>query len=301
MKNEPATYVLTLVFATFLMGSSFIVSKILLRDFAPFWLVSWRFVVAAAAMIPVVAILRTTEASTGITEQPNWPVVILIGLLQMGGTMGLLFLSMQYISAANAAILLFTNPIWVALLGYFLLDERLGWWQVVSLLAGLLGVGLAMGLRSADLELQGNLPGLGVALFWAASTIVGKRYSARMHPLRLTLWQMLAGGVVLLTISLTVAEQQQWPVTANQWGWFLWLALPASAGSFGLWFLALQRGGAVRSSSFLFLAPLFATLLSVAVLGTSLSGWQLVGGVLVGLSIYGMNARQTRLRPSLFN
>ena len=43
-----------------------------------------------------------------------------------------------------------------------------------------------------------------------------------------------------------------------------------AVGSFGLSFAALQRGGAARLSSFLFLAPIFATLLSVLVLPTTL-------------------------------
>ena len=41
-------------------------------------------------MIPVAATLKT-DPSTVLTEQPNWPIVILIGLLQTGGTMGLLY------------------------------------------------------------------------------------------------------------------------------------------------------------------------------------------------------------------
>ncbi len=284
------SYYLTLIFATFFMGSSFIVSKLLLRDLAPFWLVGWRFVIAAISTVPLVLWVGRS-AQKKDENRPNWGVVAVIGLVQTTGVMGLLFLSMQTISAANAAILLFTNPIWVAAVGHFLPGERLSRWQVISLLAGLVGVILAMGLREANSDLRGNLLGLGAALCWSAGTLLSKFTKSGMHPLRLNMWQMGLGGLLLLGLSVINGEAHGLPQNTTQWSWFLWLAVPSSVGSFGLWFLALQRGGAARSSSFLFLAPLFATGLSVLTLGTTLTGWQWLGGVLVGLSIYGMNRR----------
>lgn len=106
MKIESARYPLTLVMATFLMGSSFIASRVLLRDFAPFWLVGWRFIVAAVATLPVALAIKDVPK-----QHPDWTIIGLIALWQTTGTRGLLFLSMQTISAANAAILLFTNPL----------------------------------------------------------------------------------------------------------------------------------------------------------------------------------------------
>ena len=288
---KPLPYFFTLVLATFFMGSSFIVSKLLLRDFAPFWLVGWRFVIAAFATVPLVLWLTKSEENLS-KKRPNWLVVAVIGLMQTTGVMGLLFLSMQTLSAANAAILLFTNPIWVAAVGHFLPGERLNRWQVLSLLAGLVGIVLAMGLRDAGTNLRGNLLGLGAAFCWSAGTLISKFTRSGMHPLRLNMWQMGFGGLLLLGLSWVSSEAHTFPVNTTQWAWFLWLAVPSSVGSFGLWFLALQRGGAARSSSFLFLAPLFATGLSVLMLGTTLTGLQWLGGGLVVASIYGMNQRR---------
>lgn len=285
---KPLTYFLTLLLATFFMGSSFIVSKLLLRDLAPFWLAGWRFVIAAISTVPIVILMgRNAHETTG--KRPKWGVVAVIGVVQTTGVMALLFLSMQTISAANAAILLFTNPIWVAAASHFLPGERLTKWQVISLLAGLAGVILAMGIREAGTDMRGNLLGLGSAFCWSAGTLISKFTKSGMHPLRLNMWQMGIGGLLLLGLSFASGEAHTLPGNTPQWSWFLWLAVPSSVGSYGLWFLALQRGGAARSSSFLFLAPLFATGLSVLTLGTTLTGWQWLGGGLVGLSIYGMN------------
>lgn len=73
---------------------------------------------------------------------------------------------------------------------------------------------------------------------------------------------MMIGALAILI--LAYGNGLRWPdsVTAVQWGWFLWLAIPASTGSFGLWFVALSKGGAARASGFLFLAPLFTVVLA---------------------------------------
>jgi drug/metabolite transporter (DMT)-like permease len=55
----------------------------------------------------------------------RWIVLALIGIVQMAGLMGFLFLGLRTISPSTAAILIFTNPISVALLSRLILDERL--------------------------------------------------------------------------------------------------------------------------------------------------------------------------------
>jgi len=77
--------------------------------------------------------------------------------------------------------------------------------------------------------------------------------------------------------------------THAQWGWFVWLAIPASTGSFGLWFVALNKGGATKTSGYLFLAPLFTVVLSFFVLGTSLSWVQAFGGAMIGVALWLVN------------
>src|SRR3546814_101026 len=122
-------FFITLIASTFLMGSSFVAGKILIQQgFPTMMLVGWRFLVAALATLPLVLLDK------GSLRQALFPrrvglrdlsLVILIGLVQTAAVMGLLFWAMQFVSASTAAILLFTNPIWVAVLGRFFLGEKL--------------------------------------------------------------------------------------------------------------------------------------------------------------------------------
>ena len=115
-----AAYLPILVAATFLMGSSFPTGKILLAKVPPFSLAGWRFIAAALATLPIA--LWAARAGRWIPSvagsvRAGILTTVCIGLMQTGGTMGFLNLALRTLPASTAAILLFSNPIWVALLG----------------------------------------------------------------------------------------------------------------------------------------------------------------------------------------
>lgn len=292
-----AGFFLVLVASTFLMGSSFISGKILISaGFPPMLLVGWRFFVAALATLPLALLDSRSPRAALMPAGMNlrrWALVMVIGLAQTTAVMGLLFLALRTISASTAAILLFTNPIWVAVLGRLFLGESLHKARLAGLFLGIVGVTLAIGLGASAVSgpgaLMGELIGLASALCWAGATTVNKRAGLPMGSWSLSFWQMLIGSLVLLAIAYGIGDR--WPAhtTNAQWGWFLWLAIPASTGSFGLWFVALNKGGATKTSGYLFLAPLFTVLLSFFILETTLSWLQALGGVLIGLALWLVN------------
>jgi drug/metabolite transporter (DMT)-like permease len=288
-------YLAILLGSTLLMGSSFVAGKLLLSaGFPPLLLAGTRFLVAALAALVVVAIEAGVWRQVLVPRElsgKDWLKVLAIGLLQTGGVMGLLFWSMRDIPAPMAAVLLFTNPIWVALLARVVLREPLPRACSVGLVLGAVGVALALGLRLGASRglLHGQLIGLGSAWCWAIATLINKRARLRLRVWVLSFWQMLIGSLALLVLALATGEHWPSATTGSQWAWFLWLAIPASTGSFGLWFMALARGGATRTSGYLFLAPLFAAVLSHWLLGAHLSAEQGLGALLIGLGIWLVN------------
>jgi drug/metabolite transporter (DMT)-like permease len=280
-------FYLAIIGATFCMGTSFVASKILLQTVPPFTLVGWRFLFAALATLPVIFLLK--QRFQGISAQ-NWQQIAIIGLLQTAGTMGFLFLSMLYISPSSAAVLLFTNPLWVALLSPIVLKEKIRTPQYIGLFLGFLGVILLIGLTINALEMWGNFLALIAAFCWSCATLFAKYKQLKVPPFILSFGQMFVGGIVLIFISFFAKESVNLvAISPINWFWFAWLVVPSSVGSFGLWYVALSRGGALKASSFLFLAPLFTVLTSILVLKSTLSLQQLLGAILVGSALYIVN------------
>ncbi|WP_333793445.1 DMT family transporter [Hyphomicrobium sp.] len=303
MRTRPAPasqvpFFIILIASTFLMGSSFVAGKILIQQgFDPMILVGWRFLVAALATLPLVLLDKGNLRQVLFPRRASLrdiALVILIGLVQTAAVMGLLFWAMQFVSASTAAILLFTNPIWVAVLGRFFLGETLHRGRLTGLVLGVIGVGLAIGLGPDMLSggdtLLGEIIGIASALCWATATIINKRANLPFGPWGLSFWQMLIGSLAVLGLAYGTGEHWPASVTREQWGWFFWLAIPASTGSFGLWFVALNKGGATKTSGFLFLAPLFTVILSYFILGATLSWLQACGGILIGIALWLVNS-----------
>ena len=289
----------TLVASTFLFGSSFVAGKELINAGVPAVLLAgYRFLVAAIAALPFVWIERPRARPLWKLPAREVVLVIVIGLLQTTGVMALLFTSMRFIPASVAAIIMSTSPIWVALAGRLWLGEAMGGARSAGLVLGVVGVALAIGIHSSTGSAAtpgwvGPIVCLGAAFCWTAATIVAKRAQLSLTPWAVTFWQMLVGSLAILAIAYGFGEH--WPegTDLKHWLWFAWLAVPGSTGAFGLWFIALRRGGAIRTSSFLFLAPLFATLLSIAVFRTTITPIQVAGGVLIGVALWLVNRQST--------
>ncbi|MDB5364426.1 MAG: protein of unknown function transrane [Rhodospirillales bacterium] len=269
--------------ATFLMASSFIAGKILLARVPPFALLGWRFLLAAVALAAIAAILSPKPRFAALGAR-GWMVVTLLGLLQTAATMGCMFWAMQTVAPASVAILAFTNPLWVALANRVFFGERLRAVQIAGLLCGITGVVLALG---GDFTLNpAELIGLAAAFSWAGATILNQRMTPSLPSWWVSFGQTLIGALLLLVLAFALGER--WPddLRAVDWGWFVFLALPGSAISFGLWFVALRMGGATRASAWLFLAPAFTVLLSALILGTPIRPTQALGGALIAVGIY---------------
>lgn len=272
-----------LVGATFLMASSFIAGKILLAHVPPFALLGWRFLLAAGALALIAALLAPRPCLASLPAR-DWIVVAGLGVLQTTATMGCMFWAMQTIAPATCAILAFSNPLWVALANRVFFGERLRAVQIAGLLFGIVGVALALG---GEFSLDpAELIGLGAAFSWAAATVLNQRMTPSAPSWWVSFGQTLFGAVLLLVIAFALGER--WPDALRDvdWAWFAFLAIPGSAISFGLWFVALRMGGATRASAWLFLAPAFTVLLSALVLGTPIRPMQAVGGVLIFIGVY---------------
>ena len=115
--------------------------------------------------------------------------VATIGLLQTAGTMGLLYIAMSLgVSSSMSAVLLFTNPLWLAVLAHFILKERLTMIKVVALVIGVIGVTICLGLDRSLLGWGACVALLG-SLCWSCNTVVTKQFKFDKGAWVLTGWR----------------------------------------------------------------------------------------------------------------
>lgn len=286
-KNSDIVFVISILLTTIFMGSSFPTGKYLIavENTPPLLIGGVRFIIAGVIMLALTIINRNCFSiipKSGESKLRGLALVATIGLLQTAGTMGFLNLALAYgVSSSMSSIILFTNPLWLALLAHFFLKDKLTFKKVSALLLGIAGVSTCIGLDSTVFNF-GSLFALLGSFCWSINTIITKKVPFDNGPWVFTGWQLLLGGVFLYLFSLPLHESYDF-LNLGLWGWiwFVWLIIPASVGSFGLWFFSLGQKGATVASSFLFLVPVFSTIFSIIGLHEKFSLNLLIGGVMV--------------------
>lgn len=298
-KSSMNSFLFSIILTTIFMGSSFPTGKYLisLNNAPPFLIGGWRFIIAGVLM------LLFTLLTKGISEviprssenvAKGFLLVVTIGLLQTTGTMGFLnFAMFKGLSSSMSSIILFTNPLWLAILAHFLLNDKLNKWKILSLFLGIAGIIICLGLDKTAFGI-GAFFALTGSFCWSVNTVITKRVPFDQGSWVFTGWQLFIGGVGMLIISTFLHEHYRLAqIDIIGWICFIWLILPASIGSFGLWFYSLKQGGATIASSFLFLVPLFSTIFSIIGLHDHFTLSLVIGGVLVIVSLILVNKNKT--------
>ena len=192
------------------------VAKIGLRDLPPFTYGSLR---VATGLVVIVAVLAARRGLR-LPSRHDLPVVFSVGLGQMAAGIALMNLALPLVSAGRSAILVYTMPLWVALIQLPALRAGGAARQVAGLVVGLVGIAVLLNPGAIDWGSSGQLLGsaglLLSAALWAATTIHLRRHQWRGTPLDLMPWQLLTALVplVLAAVVLEAGRKINWEPSA---------------------------------------------------------------------------------------
>src|SRR5690606_4979044 len=133
---SPALARLLLVAVVVLWGANWPVMKVGVAAMPPVWFATARMVLGAASLLALLAVLGRVKLPT----RRDLPVVLSVGLLQMGTFLALVNLALLHVEAGRSAILSYTTPLWVTPAAILLLGERPTLFKLAGLALGLAGV-----------------------------------------------------------------------------------------------------------------------------------------------------------------
>jgi drug/metabolite transporter (DMT)-like permease len=263
---------------------------------APLWLAFLRAgtgLIASAAVVSVVG-------GWGALDRKGCRDAALLGLLNATAFFGLWFWAAGFVTPGIAAIVIYTFPLWVAVLSLPVLGVRLGPVQWGSVAVGFVGVVLVSGATggSAPIPLVAAFA-LGLAaIAWAVGTVLTRRRFHRDQMLEANVYQLM-GGTAGLLLAVAVLEPVPLPrASPDLLLSVLWLGVLGTAVAYSIWYFLLGRTVAARLSAYLFLVPVVALAASAAFFGERLSVAQFAGVALVLLSIYGVSRGSRERDPS---
>jgi len=269
-----------LLFA-FIWSSAFTSARIIVADASPVASLALRFLISGLIGVMIARAMGQTWHLT----RGQWRATFVFGICQNALYLGLNFVAMQEIEASLASIIASSMPLMVALAGWVLFRDKLPTLGLIGMVAGFAGVILIMGTR-----LGGGVDPMGVGLCIVAAmaltvaTMIMRGASSGGNVMMVVGLQMLVGAAVLAVVALLFEDVHvtlTWPLVLA----FAYTTLAPGLFATWLWFLLVQRIGAVRAATFHFLNPFFGVGVAAMILGEALGLTDIIGVVIIALGI----------------
>lgn len=303
----------------FLWGSSMVVMRDAMGETSPLF-------IAVLRLLPAGILLLAVRYGQGRPQQKDlgdrpwqplgwrgWLWVILFALVDGACFQGFLAQGLESTGAGLGSVLIDSQPLAVAVMAAWFYRERLGWMGWISLLVGILGIGViglspvVMGLASGDtasaaLSLDGTGWMLLASLSMAVGTVMVRQVSRYTDPVLATGWHMVLGSLPLIGILWAQGGEVWSGISPEHWLGLAYASVLGSAVAYGLFFYFAAVEDLTKFSSLTFLTPVFALLFGGLFLGESLTLPQWAGVGITLLSVYLINSRfelEQRIRDGL--
>lgn len=280
-----------------LWGASFLFSRIAAPAFGAFALAEVRVAIAALMLLPLAALRG------GLAELGEKPVAfLLLGAFNTAIPFALFAWAILSMTAALAAILNATAPLFAALVAWVWLRERLGPRQWAGLALGFAGV-LWLSAHRAGVDLDASrwavLAALGATLSYGISGSMARRWFTGVRPLAVAAGSQAAAALLLLPFAAAA-----WPANApaaRDWGAALALGVLCTGAAYILYFRLVARVGPARAMTVTYLIPAFAMLWGALLLAETVTAPMLAGCavILAGTALAsGLSLRLRRRAPT---
>lgn len=284
-ENKTAAGHLLSVFTIVVWGTTFISTKVLLRAFSPLEILVFRFVLG------FLALCAACPHRLRLTDRRQEKYFIGAGLC--GVTLYFLLenIALTYSLASNVGVIISIAPFFTALFAHWFLDgEKLRPQFFAGFAAAIAGICLISFNGSAVLKLNplGDLLAVLAAVVWALYSVLTRKISAfHYSTVQATRRVFLYGLAMMLPAVFFLDFSPAWERLAQPANWLnlLYLGLGASALCFVTWNFAVKILGAVKTSAYIYLAPVVTVATSAIFLREPVTWIALLGA---GLTLAGL-------------
>ncbi len=279
---RPSLIDLLLLSVILIWGMNFAVMKSMYSYFDPYAFTCARFIVATVTLLTILKIFRTPLR----VELADIPAITGLGILANTLYQMLFNAGLAHTKAGNAALLGAASPIFAYLTGVLLKREPYSHRVSLGIILSFAGAGVIVLFGAHELALGANWRGdlmiILSALCWGWYTGSAARLAVKYGALRLTVWMLLTGTLLMIPLFLPFLLRQEWQsVPARGWLGYAFSTFLSIVYSYLVWSFSLERIGGSATAIYSNITPMVAMLGGWLLLGETPAVAQFAGIILI--------------------
>ena len=290
MQSSSVKFTLLMIFAMLLWGGGWSALKISTESVGVEVLTFWRFTIMTIAFIPVLFFFK---------EPLKLPRKSL-KYIAMSSILNILFMLFAYLgvkystAGSGGVIITILSPLFTFLLSLVILKHVHTKIQYIGL-----GIGLVGGIIMLDIQniewsnflYSGEPYFILAAITWAFITLASQRSHTHINPVHYSFFISAISTIILLILTLSHDISIVFEQDSRFWIALLYLGIFAQTVATTTFFVASGRLGSSRASSFMFLVPLFALVVSYLLLDEAIQMHIVLGGTISLIAVYFINKK----------
>lgn len=269
-------------------GSTWLVIKDQISEVPPSWSVSYRFMIAAAAMFVLVALRRTTFR----LDRTGHVLAMILGIFQFSFNFNFVYYAELFITSGLVAVLFALLMVPNAVLGRIFIGQKISGQFIAGSAIAAVGIALLFwheyqsSTASLDQVLLGLVLTFGGILSASIANVMQAGERLKSYPLLTVLaWAMLWGAVINIVISWATVGPPTYETRSTYWAGIIYLGVIGSVVTFPLYFAIIREIGPGRAAYSSVLVPIVAMILSTMFEGFEWTILPAIGAVIAMLGL----------------
>ncbi|MFY9588766.1 MAG: EamA family transporter [Actinomycetota bacterium] len=205
MRRGTPTLWVALAIVYTVWGSTYLAIRVAIETLPPMLMASVRFLIAGGLLYAIA--IRGGDRADDRPGWRQWRAAAIVGtLLFLGGNGGVVWAE-QRVSSGVAALIVASVPLWMALIAFGALKERLPRVAVAGLIVGFIGTAILINPSGSEsIDTLGALAVVGASIAWAIGTLYAGRAPLPSRGFVSAAMQMICGGVALGVVAVAGGE-----------------------------------------------------------------------------------------------
>ncbi|MBW0147957.1 DMT family transporter [Marinobacter arenosus] len=285
LSRIPGLAYVGLVLTPLFWAGNAVVARGTVESIPPLSMSFWRWVIALAILLPL-GLPGVWRHRQIIRDRLG--SMLALATFSVGAFNSLLYFAATSTTATNIALINATIPIFVALMSWILLGDRTRPLQALGIVLAVMGIltvvaqgdiTVLTGLRAQP----GDLIMVAAVFSWGLFSVLLRRQAVPLPALTFLTTQVLLGTLVILPFYLTdlMFFSGGFELSGNTLLPLLYFAIFPGILAYGFWNHGVHAIGPSKAAIFMYLTPVFASVLAGIFLEESLGLFHVVGGLLI--------------------